>query len=224
MRKKVVILVVLLYWSCTFSQIPRTLEKAQYIFEGEVIDTIYYNGYTGGFDLTIEYDDEGKPLNPIKPLTALKVQINHIFRGNINPGTIEMVDNIGGYWSNGIFMHMIIGHRDEPMRPGTSGMFFCIESTYKFSPMHTDNEIRVLPIEVVGFYIENFYEPGPDFKIVGRGFKAFGKIFSSKKEFYQFLSKYQNIKIPKEYEDDHKNEDSKNDPENIQNDIEKKEK
>ena len=195
MKIIIIVLVALTYYTVAKSQtkIPWTdkhteamMNGTPYIFEGEVIDTMYYNGCTGLNDLLVEYDVDGKPLKPIKPLTAIKVQINHIYRGNLNPGTVELVDEIGGFWNNGIFMHIIIGERTTPMRPGTKAIFFCNKSTYKPSPMITDNEIRVVAIEEVG-------------GLGGDGaYYLFNKKFNTKKEFYQFLSKYPNITIPKE--------------------------
>jgi len=196
MKKFIIVIVALSYWTGAFSQtqkpwndnmIPYILDRSPFIFEGVVIDTMYYNGVTGGFNLTQEYDSERKPLIPIKPLTAIKVQLIHVYRGDLNPGTIEMVDDIGGFWSNGIFMHIMIGERDRPIQPGTKAIFFCSKSTYKPSPMLTDNEIRVVPINGIGG---------------GQGgdgsYYLFNKRFNTKEELYQFLSKYPNITIPKD--------------------------
>jgi len=204
----IIVLVALSCWTGAYSQTrmpwndkitQAVMNGTPYIFEGVVIDTLYYNGVTGLCNLTQEYALGFKPLIPIKPLTAVKVQIIHVFRGNLNPGTVEMVDDFGGFWDNGIFMYMMIGERTTPMRPGTKAIFFCNKSTYKPSPMITDNEIRVVPLmEEINFSIRDYFKPGGNFEKEGRGFKAFGKIFSSKNEFYQFLSKYRNISIPKD--------------------------
>ena len=194
MKKLIIIIVALPFWMGAFSQsqIPWTDKNTEsmmngtpYIFEGEVIDTMYYNGCTGLNDLLVEYDVDGKPLKPIKPLTAIKVQINHIYRGNLNPGTVELVDEIGGFWNNGIFMHIMIGERDRPIQPSTKGIFFCKVSSFKPSLMKTDNEIRLISTGLI------FFSPGG-------WIEGFNKVFHSKKELNDFLSKYPNITIPKE--------------------------
>jgi len=70
------------------------LDRSPFIFEGVVIDTMYYNGVTGLCNLIQERVSKGKFLIPIKPLTAVKVQIIHVFRGDLNPGTVELLVTI----------------------------------------------------------------------------------------------------------------------------------
>lgn len=173
MKKLIISIVILSSWLGVYSQskIPWTDKNTQsvinnspFIFEGIVIDTMYYNKCS---------------------LTAVKIKINHIYKGDLNPGTIELVDNFGGHWENGIFMHNIIGERDQPMRLGTKAIFFCNKSTYKLSPMITDNDIRVVAIESI------FYSPGG-------WMEGLNKVFHSTKEIDIFLSKYPNITIPKD--------------------------
>ena len=174
MKRIIIILVAMSCWTSAFSQTKMPwndkntqaiINGAPFIFEGKVIDTLYYNNCS---------------------LVAVKVQIIHDLIGNLNPGTIELVDNIGGRWENGIFMHVMRGERSRPIQPGTKAIFFCNKSTYKPSPMITDNEIRVVAIEEVG-------------GLGGDGaYYLFNKKFNTKKEFYQFLSKYPNITIPKD--------------------------
>jgi len=173
MKRIIIILVAMSCWTSAFSQTKMSwndkntqaiINGAPFIFEGKVIDTLYYNNCS---------------------LVAVKVQIIHILRGNLNPGTIELVDNLGGRWENGIFMHKMIGERDRPMQPGTKGIFLCKISSFKPSPMKTDNEIRVISTGLI------FFSPGG-------WIECFNKVFYSKKELNDFLSKYPNITIPKE--------------------------
>jgi len=71
------------------------------------------------------------------------------------------------------------------MQPGTKGIFLCKISSFKPSPMKTDNEIRVISTGLI------FFSPGG-------WIECFNKVFYSKKELNDFLSKYPNITIPKE--------------------------
>lgn len=145
-------------------------DKSTFIFEGEIIKSEEYDNYTSNI-----------------------VKIVKIFRGadSIKLGTIEVV-TMGGKNTN--IEDMKIWGKTG------SGIYFC----HNHSPqkVKTDNEIRVSPIEIVScFRMENWYEPNSEIrKKIGYGFKAFGKIFSSKEEFYQFLSQYPNITIPTEEE------------------------
>jgi len=82
MKKTIIILVALSFWTGAFSQsqIPWTdkhtegmMNGTPYIFEGVVIDTLYYNNCS---------------------LVAVKVQIIHDLIGNLNPGTVKLLVTI----------------------------------------------------------------------------------------------------------------------------------
>jgi len=193
--KLFLLLSVALYGSSNGQPLPKLnfesiLNTAPYVFEGEIIDTMYYNGATGRRDdLFIEINSENKIVRSCKPLTSHKIQITKIFRGNLKSGTIDLVVNGGLFWGNGLRILDACDECFQPMPIGTKGIFFCNKFPtwrWKFSPMVTDNEIRVIPIELI------FYSQG------GGRMEGFDKVFHSQKEINDFLSKYPNITIPKD--------------------------
>src|SRR3990172_1587514 len=59
-----------------------TLNNASYVFEGTVIDTMYYNGITGlSTDLYVELNADGSFVRSLLPLTSHRIKIIRIFRG-----------------------------------------------------------------------------------------------------------------------------------------------
>jgi len=192
--KLFLLLSVALYGSSNGQVIPKLnfesiLNTAPYVFEGEIIDTMYYNGETGRRDdLYIELNSERKVVHTCKPLTSHKIQITKIFRGNLKPGIIDLVVEGGLYKENEFSIMDAADDWFKPMPIGTKGIFFCKGFPtwrWKFSPMVTDNEIRVVPIGGSGQ--------------AGNGvYYLFDKKFNTRKELYQYLSTYPNITIPKD--------------------------
>ena len=193
--KLFLLLSVALYGSSNGQPLPKLnfesiINTAPYVFEGEIIDTMYYNGETGRRDdLYIELNSERKVVHTCKPLTSHKIKITKIYRGNLKPGIIDLVVEGGLYKENEFSIMDAADDWFKPMPIGTKGIFFCNKFPtwrWKFSPMVTDNEIRVIPIELI------FYSPG------GGRMEGFDKVFHSQKEINDFLSKYPNITIPKD--------------------------
>ena len=192
--KLFLLLSVALYGSSNGQPLPKPnfesiLNTAPYVFEGEIIDTMYYNGATGRRDdLFIEINSENKIVRSCKPLTSHKIQITKIFRGNLKPGIIDLVVEGGLYKENEFSIMDAADDWFKPMPIGTKGIFFCNKFPtwrWKFSPMVTDNEIRVVPIGGSGQ--------------AGNGvYYLFDKKFNTRKELYQYLSTYPNITIPKD--------------------------
>ncbi|PIP55417.1 MAG: hypothetical protein COX07_00040 [Bacteroidetes bacterium CG23_combo_of_CG06-09_8_20_14_all_32_9] len=201
MKKVMSIVFAVFYCLNTFSQlkepwcektIKNVFDQTEFIFEGTVIKSQSY--LVGTRDV----------------YTSNIISISKILRGGaqIKQGTIDIIEHGGGVSD----LYVKVGEGRANYSIGSKGMLFCATSKYPSSNIFSvDNPIRVQLIESVGFYMENLYEPhGYTFKElnekppkdprkkIGFGFFAFGKVFTSKEEFYQFLSKYPNITIPKE--------------------------
>lgn len=166
----------------TEKTIKNVFDQSEFIFEGKVIKSQSYKVGTSGI------------------YTSNIIQISKIIKGGdkIKKGTIDIIAEGGS-----VGLEVVqLGERRSNYGVGGEGMFFCSKSKYPSSNIViVDNIIRVQVLEIVGFYMENLHERNADpskRKVIAYGFSAFDKIFTSKNEFYQFLSTYPNITIPKD--------------------------
>lgn len=152
------------------------LEKAEYIFEGKVLKSELY--YAGGND-------------PYEHLyTSSIVEVEHVLKGNIQPGTVEIIVKGGidrlNYFPSGTPV-MLQKFKNKPVSKDNS-IFFCVATEYPDSPISStvSNRVKLTVIEMIGFSRES---NNPHFTGLDRNWKT-------KKAVYEFLSSQENIKLP----------------------------
>ena len=157
--------------------------KTPYIFEGEVIKSEGYMAtFKGHKDIC----------------TYSIVRIDKLLKGRevIKPGTIEVITRGGTFGGQG---RKIVTNDIAPQgKMSGKVILFCKNSPYSSSGDTTDNEIKVTPRIRFADRKDPLWENGKPTKKYG--FTAFGKNFTSKEEFYEFLAKYPGVTIPKEEE------------------------
>lgn len=203
--KKTLFLVILLYYMNGFTQnqgtiimLPDTynfvVERAAFIFEGEVIDTpkVFWSKNL--------FHNQDK-----SPYSSNIVKINKVLRGSpqIKEGTIELITYNFDKREPIIMSEVgkedkIVGYGDNPYISfgiGCKGIFFCSPlpldtANPNQSPTNsvTDNTIQVRPyldygnIGFIGF--PNYF--------------GLLRSFGSKEKVYQYLKRFKNITIPDE--------------------------
>jgi len=155
--------------------------------------------------MTSKYIFEGKEIkdNPFKDIktgmthNARLVLITAIYRnyGNkLKLGTIEIADEITQFHisNNGEIYEDAPSHWDPPQ---VNGVYFCNQyDTMQYSINADNDPIALKQLAGVGFNIANYDQEG-NIKPF-RGYKAFGRAYTSKEDLYLELSKYPDVSIP----------------------------
>ena len=168
--------------SSMYSIRDETINKSDYVFEGVIIrQTVYLReNYTACSDI---------------------VQITKIFRGNLKPGTVEIVSYTNMVIANNTDWDVCDAACLKKYSHDTIGIFFCrVAKEFPYNPKYNIESVNNTPI--LTYYHNNIWTFGNWDKILSthygyRGMPGLkkGKI-SSKSEVYQILRKYPNLKIP----------------------------
>jgi len=182
--------------------------ESEFIFEGVVVEGSDFIDPTNTTSLNL--------------FNSYIVKVTKILRGkNLTlGGTIEVIEGVAGAKVDSIFGTLIIppfdkNHAIDAPWLGGKGIYFGKQTPtsinnpnvyirkgddYKLSKGMVktfDNTITVIVNAATDLNLKKYFEQGSS-KVTFIGIRAFGKDFKTKEEFYQFLSKYPNITIPKD--------------------------
>ena len=166
------------------SNTDKILNTSSYIFEGkEIKDEPFIDSKIG------------------RTHNARKVLVTAIYKnadGKLKLGTLEIIDDMTSYQIDRRSGTILQVPWSDYTPPEVNGVYFC--NNYGSSPhvIINDNDNLVLKqISGVGFYFENTYKKDTTAMIFDfYGFRAFGKNYISKEDFYLDISKFPNINIP----------------------------
>ena len=190
MKKILLSLLTLILFTGIFAQVEEPhvnldslrdeiINKSQYVFEGVIIkqSSYLYNNHT--------------------PLESNIIQILKVFRGNLKPGTIELInyiESVGLDMDNPEEMRLQRSTVPEKLlrkRENVWGIFFC-RSANEF-PYNSKYNIDVVDNKII-LASNDVIQPAPG-GYKGNSLLKRGRI-TNKAELYKILKKYPNLNIP----------------------------
>ena len=182
----------------------KIIAESDFIFEGDVVEGSNF------IDTTLH-----------KLYRSDVIKITKIISGNnlIKTGTIEVIDDLEDVAVDpkfGIYYIPKNHHNAAIDMPGKGrGIYFGKQAPSSINNPNVyiskgddykpskgtiktfDNTITVIVSAATDLNLKKYFEQGSS-KVAFIGIRAFGKDFKTKEEYYQFLSKYPNITIPKD--------------------------